>query len=233
VGQVLHKPTWRLVSRFLALTPFMADVLRKSGLPGDRVSIRPSWVPDAGPITAQGTELLFVGRLDEAKGVRLLLEAWRRGGSASGRLLRIAGDGPLRAEVEAAAAAFPESVQFEGWVNSTRVTELMDRSAAVVIPSLCFEGYPLVVAQAFSRGRGVLAVTGGSAGSIVATSAGWTAAPEAADLARVMERISASEVEQQGAAARRRYVVENSPEAGLKSLLDAYGHVIAERRAAR
>jgi glycosyltransferase involved in cell wall biosynthesis len=200
----------------------MAERLAQTGISPDRITIRPSWVPDAGPVTEPGTELLFVGRLDEAKGVRLLLDAWRIAGPGSGRVLRIAGDGPLRAEVEAAAAASCGSIRYEGWVNAARVNELMDQAAAVVVPSLCFEGYPLVVAQAFGRGRGVLTVTGGSAASIVAQGGGWATEPTVISLARAITDLRSSEAGEQGSIGRLRFLSENSPEAGLDSLMHAY-----------
>jgi len=70
IGQVLHRPTWNdEVARYLALTPFMADLLVRTGVPRERITLRPSWAPDPGEPPAPGTDVLYVGRLDEPKGV--------------------------------------------------------------------------------------------------------------------------------------------------------------------
>ena len=86
IGQVVHRRTWRDgVARYLALTPFMRDTLTASGIPAERITIRPTWVPDPGGAGAPGRDVLYVGRLDEAKGIDRLLDAWRLGGRDSGR----------------------------------------------------------------------------------------------------------------------------------------------------
>ena len=92
-----------------------------------------------------GRDVLFVGRLDEAKGVDRLLDAWAVAGSE--RRLVVAGDGPLGDRVR----ADPRVVAL-GQVSPAEVGRAMDDAAYVVVPSRVFEGYPLVVAEAFARG---------------------------------------------------------------------------------
>lgn len=227
-AQALHRGTWKSVSRFIALTPFMADTLVRSGLPGERITLRPSWVPDLGPSVPPGRDVLFVGRVDEPKGVRLLLDAWRLVGPRTGRRLRIAGDGPLLPEVEALAKQAPELVVSEGRVSPARVAQLMDEVGALVVPSLCYEGYPLVIAEAFGRGRAVITVGGGSAGTIVDPSVGWVAEPDSRGLAEVLSDVTDESLTIRGRNARLQYERENSPEAGVASLLEIYRSVGAE-----
>src|SRR6185312_8967573 len=43
-----HRPTWRLVSRYLALTGFMRDQLVAAGIAPDRVTVKPNTIPDPG-----------------------------------------------------------------------------------------------------------------------------------------------------------------------------------------
>ena len=112
LGMVTHRRTWRKgVARYLALTPFMRDMLVTYGLPADRITVRPTWVPDPGSAGDPGRDVLYVGRLDEAKGIDLLLDAWaqaqRRGLHPQQRLV-VAGDGPLREVVSAAAERRPD-----------------------------------------------------------------------------------------------------------------------------
>src|SRR3954454_19543547 len=155
LGMVVHRRTWRDgVARFLALTPFMREMLVATGLPAERITVRPTWVPDPGVAGASAREVLYVGRLDEAKGIDRLLDAWRLGGRDSGRRLTIVGDGPMRTQVEEAVRA-DDRMRWLGQVPSTVVAEALERAAYLVVPSRVFEGYPLAVAEAFGRGRPV------------------------------------------------------------------------------
>jgi len=230
LGMVTHRRTWRKgVARYLALTPFMRDMLVSYGLPADRITIRPTWVPDPGSAGEPGRDVLYVGRLDEPKGIDRLLDAWalaRRGGLHPQQRLVIAGDGPLRNLVTAALDVDP-MVTWLGQVPPERVAQAMGDAAYVVVPSRVFEGYPLAVAEAFGRGRAVLTVSGGSVGSIVGDETGWVVDPSAEGLAQALTSITVEDARSRGAAARTWYEQNNTPAAGLSSLLEVYTAVSA------
>jgi glycosyltransferase involved in cell wall biosynthesis len=225
LGLDFHRRTWREgVDRFLALTPFMRDMLVAGGMPADRITIRPTWVPDPGHEATPGRDVLYVGRLDAAKGVDRLLEAWRLGGRDSGRTLVVAGDGPMAALVEQAAAE-DATVRWRGRLEPAEVSEAMRDAALLVVPSRFFEGFPLVVAEAFGRGRPVLTVSGGSVGTIVDESTGWVVEPTVSALAAALGSVDDDGAAERGRAARASYLENNSPERGLDSLLDVYAKV--------
>jgi glycosyltransferase involved in cell wall biosynthesis len=225
IGQVVHRRTWRDdVARYLALTPFMRDALTTSGISAERITIRPTWVPDPGDAGAPGRDVLYVGRIDEAKGVDRLLDAWRHGGRDSGRSLVVAGDGPLAALVEEAAASDP-TIRWRGRLDRAGVAEAMGDAAYVVVPSRFFEGYPLVVAEAFGRGRAVLTVSGGSVGTIVDDATGWVVDPSVSALATAVGTIADDDAVERGRGARASYEQHSTPERGLATLLDVYAEV--------
>jgi glycosyltransferase involved in cell wall biosynthesis len=224
LGQDLHRRTWnRDVTRFLALTPFMRDQLVATGVPAERITVRPTWVPDPGFAGPPGRDVLYVGRLDQAKGIDRLLDAWQSGGSRSGRTLVVAGDGPLRGRVESATR--DGSVRWLGQVPQDRVAAALAEAAYLVVPSRVFEGYPLAVAEAFARGRPVLTVSGGSVGTIVDDSTGWVTDPTPSALAAAIANIPDDATLRRGAAARAAYERHNTPEQGLDSLLRTYAAV--------
>lgn len=222
LGQVVHRRTWREdVACYLALTPFMRDMLVTTGIPAERITIRPTWVSDPGDAGPPGRDVLYVGRLDEAKGLDRLLDAWRSGGRASGRTLAIVGDGPLAPDVRRASET-DATVRWLGRLTPDQVAEAMAKAAYVVVPSRVFEGYPLVVAEAFARGRGVLTVAGGSVGTIVDDTTGWVVDPTAEGLAGAMASITDDEAARRGRGGRAAYERSSTPEEGLRSLLAAY-----------
>jgi len=228
LGLDLHRRTWSEgVARFLALTGYMRDMLVTTGIPAERITVRPTWVPDPGVSGRPGQDVLYVGRLDEAKGIDRLLDAWRLGGRDSGRRLTVVGDGPFRSRVEEVVRTDPQ-VRWLGQVPRAEVAEAMASAAYLVVPSRVFEGYPLAVAEAFGRGRPVLTVSGGSVGTIVDETTGWVVDPTAEALAAAISGISDGDARRRGASARASYEAHNTPERGLASLLAVYDEVRAE-----
>jgi glycosyltransferase involved in cell wall biosynthesis len=212
----------------LALTPFMRDELVRIGFHPDRITVRPTWVPDPGVAPPGGRDVLYVGRLDEPKGLDRLLDAWEAGGVRSGRTLVVAGDGPLAPRVEAAVRT--GTVRWLGQVPPDAVATAMASSAYVVVPSRVFEGYPLAVAEAFGRGRPVLTVSGGSVGTVVDDSTGWVVEPTVEALAAALAGITDDDAAARGTAARATYQDHNTPEQGLRTLLQVYADVRTSRR---
>jgi peptidoglycan/LPS O-acetylase OafA/YrhL/glycosyltransferase involved in cell wall biosynthesis len=92
---------------------------------------------------AENRTILCIGRLDLEKGVRLLAEAARRLGLG----VTFVGDGPLRAEIEAIPGA-----SVTGWVSPDEVRRHLAQARCLVFPSLWYETYGLVVAEAAARG---------------------------------------------------------------------------------
>ncbi len=100
-------------------------------------------IPYAPPVDAAANDLLVViGRLDAEKGIALAVEAARR----CGLVLTFVGDGPLRADAEAAGA------QVTGWLPLQGVCDVLERARCLVFPSLWYETYGLVVGEAAARG---------------------------------------------------------------------------------
>lgn len=221
LSQALHRRNWGQAERFIALTPFMANLLKEASIPADRITVRPSWVPDNGFAPLSGNDALFIGRLDEAKGVRLLLDAWSSSVNPERRNLHIVGDGPLAPEVISAATQ-DDTIVFHGRLSSAEVLARIERAAFIVVPSIWFEGFPLVVAEAFSKGRPVLVTGEGSVASAVPDQAGWSFRPDVRDLAAKLDGISQHAAAAKSLPARFEFERSNSPVAALRSLTQIY-----------
>ena len=107
---------------------------------------RRDWPP------GQRDVFLFLGALSTHKGLDVLLAAWD---PAMGTLL-IAGDGPMRADVERAAAADP-SVCFLGYLDEAWKQAAFTRAGWLVFPSRRAETFGLACAEALMAGRPVIA----------------------------------------------------------------------------
>jgi glycosyltransferase involved in cell wall biosynthesis len=107
--------------------------------------------------------VLFVGRLVAAKGVREVVEAWRRSGVDLP--LVVAGTGPLRGEVLAQArAGTVPPLEAPGWVDRRRLSVLYRRARALLLPSRWQEPFGITGIEAFSFGVPVVAWESGGVG---------------------------------------------------------------------
>ena len=188
-----HRSTWRSVDLFVAVNATIAEFLvRDLGVESAQVAVRPNSLPDPGPVVPLGTGMLYVGRLEEFKGIPQLMEAWSRG-APPGWMLTIAGDGPLRSQVERFAER-RDDVTYVGAVDREGVQALMDACRVVVIPSVAYESMPMVVVEAFSRGRPILGTGHGALGDLIDSSVGWLCEPTVEGLSDALDRISSGPV---------------------------------------
>lgn len=139
----------------------------RMSLPQDAIDVVYNGValgPPAAPVSGAPVTALFVGRLVEQKNVPVLLRAMRRLQDAGTPLrLRLAGDGPLRGECVAQAAALGITGRVEFLGERADARELMAAADVVVLPSRR-EGLSNVILEAMAAGRPVVASdVGGSA----------------------------------------------------------------------
>jgi glycosyltransferase involved in cell wall biosynthesis len=216
----LHRPTWRSVDGYLALTDAIKDHLIGYGIPPERITVKPNAITDPGPPTPLGTGFLFFsGRLSEEKGVRLLLDAWQRHPDGANGPLRVAGDGDLRPLVESVAARRGD-VEFLGRLDRPGVDAALSATAVVLATPTWHDVLPTVVLEALAAGRPVLGTDLGGVPYEVGD-AGWVVPAEAGALAAALPR-AAAEAAVKAPLARLRYERTFHPDVVTKHLLDTY-----------
>jgi len=112
---------------------------------------------------------LYIGQLEEHKGVLLLIEAFRKINLAAE--LIIAGAGSLDKEVRAAAGR-DGRIKFLGRVSEAEVDKLLTEADCLVYPSLVYENCPNVIQRALAAGLPVIAADLGGAGELLGKNAG-------------------------------------------------------------
>lgn len=222
--------TWeRDVDVVVALTPFAADLLARSGVPADRIVVKANTVDDPGERPRQPSAsrtVLFVGRMTEEKGVLDLMAAWS--GLSGGDLeLVMIGDGPLLDTVRTCAGP---GINVAGREPAAAIAERMVGSRALVLPSRWYEGLPMVLLEAMSAGLGVVVPSHGALSEIGGSGATVFASGDRQDLARALDSLSAdADVDRLGAEARRRYLAHYSPAVGVAQLEAVYQRAIEAR----
>lgn len=147
-------------------------------------------VPREKPPRVDGRDgdFLFVGRLEKLKGVQDLFPVLRAFPQAR---LRIAGTGAYESELRRMASNLP-NVEFLGQVPPSRVPELYREAVAVIVPSLCYEVFPLAAAEALANGVPVAARRIGALAEMVEESGGGLLFESGAECRSAMEQLIAS-----------------------------------------
>ena len=130
------------------------------GVPASRINVLPLFPTlDVGSQRADGSAVLFAGRMTTLKGGDLLVEAVADASRRLGRRvpLVMAGEGPQRCEWTRQAAARGVDVEFTGWVDRARLASVFQRAGVVVIPSLWPEPFGLVGLEAGAMGLPAIA----------------------------------------------------------------------------
>jgi glycosyltransferase involved in cell wall biosynthesis len=227
----VHRPTWKSVDRFIALTGAIADHLRDYGIPDERIVIKPNGIPDPGVATAPGDGFLYAARLSPEKGLGLLLDAWRRHPDGSLGHLRIAGDGELRPLAEATAAERAD-VTYLGVLDRAGMAAAREAAAVVVAVPTWHDVLPTVILEALAGGRPVLGTAVGGIAYLLGVdspqpAAGWIVEPDAAALAAALPTARA-QAHALGRTARERYLSTFHPDVVTRQLIDIYTAVSAD-----
>ncbi len=146
----------------LALVPVCVD--GRLFRPGDRAAAR-----EALGLEVSGRLLLFVGRLERAKGTERLVDALALlAPDAPGLRLVLAGDGSQRRPMEEQARRLGvgDRLVFAGWVDHDALPEWLRAADLLVLPSDA-EGLPTVVVEALSCGTPVVATAVGGVPALV------------------------------------------------------------------
>jgi glycosyltransferase involved in cell wall biosynthesis len=227
--------TWEeQVDLFLVCSEFARKKFVDAGFDEVRIRVKPNFIPsDPGACFAKGKIALYIGRLSEEKGPQLLPRVWS---NLSHTIpLEVVGDGPLRIALEQEFARLrPQTVHFSGWLRPAAAMELLRTARFLIVPSTCYEAFPLAVAEAYACGVPVIAAGHGGLAEIVrdgCTGLHFTPGdPE--DLAAKVEWAwtHPREMETMGWAARVEFDTKYNAGAALKHLEDAYESVLRRRK---
>lgn len=151
----LLKRQIRHVDAFCSPSEFSANKHREYGFP-ENMRVIPSFLRDNGAQQETDQDLipaavhhrpffLYVGRLEIIKGVQDVIPAFLDSPPAD---LLIVGAGNYEAELRAMAGD-SEHIHFVGWKAPETLRDLYAQAIAVIMPSVCYEVFPLVVLEAF------------------------------------------------------------------------------------
>lgn len=138
---------------------------------GGNVFVKPNFVEESVDKRSKPTrkKFVFAGRLEENKGIKLLLERWKK--LPEDFILHIYGEGEFEELVKKASEEY-SNIEFYGFVPREVIAEDMKSSYGLVFPSLLYEGFPMMIAESFSYGCPVISSDIGNQGDIIRASQG-------------------------------------------------------------
>ena len=145
------------VDYFCCLTEFQRQKLIANGYNRDKIWVFPNYVEKVNPAPCDKSRGLFVGyvgRLSKEKGYDMLMGVAQRHPEIEFRMA-----GALRDE---RATTVPDNVILEGLLSPAQLSRFYQEASFIVIPSRCYEGFPVVLLEASSHGRCCIAPNHGA-----------------------------------------------------------------------
>lgn len=161
------------VDAFIAKSDFSRDKHRAFGFPRE-MEVVPYFLPDAPPAADETASphprpyFLFVGRLEKIKGVQDIIPAFA---GDDGPDLLIVGSGDYEADLRQQAAGHPR-IHFTGRLEPEQIAAYYRHARALIVPSLCYETFGIILIEAFRGGTPVIARRIGPFPEIVAKGGG-------------------------------------------------------------
>jgi glycosyltransferase involved in cell wall biosynthesis len=223
------------VDLFLSPSRFTLEKHREMGLDIPIVHL-PYFLPSpngSAPARGEGENengrpyFLFVGRLEKIKGLQTLFPVFRKYGHAD---LLVAGDGDYETTLRAEGARIP-GVKFLGRMSYTVLRRLYRDAIAVIVPSICYEVFGIIIIEAFAERTPVIVRDLGGLAEVVHESGGGIAYRTDAELVEAMEMLQTNprvrrNLGEQGHAA---YLEKWSEEPHLRQYLSLIARIAEER----
>jgi len=231
--------TWsKHVDAFISLTEFQKEKMADAGLLKEKMYVKPPFYVDPPvplPWREREQKVVFIGRLGIEKGVDNLIEAWKLWGRGAPRL-EIIGDGPEKDGLlkSIRGNGVEDKICFTGQLDSSSVRKRLGEARLLVLPSICFEGFPIVIPEAFSLGVPAAVSRLGPLPSIVTEGKnGETFLPrDPVDLHRVLIKMwnSQEKLAEMGKAARKEFDGKYTTDVNYGILMKIYRSAMEKRK---
>ena len=223
---MLHRllRTWHTkVTRYIVLNQLCRDKFIAGGFPFDLLRIKPNFVDSANePEWVHRSGGIFIGRLSEEKGLKVLAEALSQLPDSQ---IDVYGKGDLQTFVEATSC-----FHYKGFHAADELQACLRQAAYLVIPSTGIESFGLVAIEAFAAGTPVIASAhGGLREIVVHGKTGLLVEPgnsEALARAIAFAEDHPDEMKVMGREARQAYLSRYTPDINYRQLMSIYREAI-------
>lgn len=149
----------RYVTKIIVLTQFAKNKMTEAHLPAAKIIVKPnfSFIEEGGVVSKSDNNevyALFIGRLSDEKGIKFLAETLID--IPESLCIKVAGDGPDFESIKKLIAIKNLNMELLGSLDRSALTNVIMKSSLVVIPSQWYEGFPMVILDAYSHAKPVL-----------------------------------------------------------------------------
>ena len=150
----------RNVDMFACITEFQKKKLIEAGYDKNKITVIPNSIDAPCSYTpTSGEYIAYIGRLSYEKGYDLLVEVARKHPEIK---FCFAG-----AQREKNNTEIPKNVEFKGYLQKKELSKFIQESRFIVIPSRCYEGFPMAILEAACHGKPAIAPNHGGFTEII------------------------------------------------------------------
>lgn len=152
---------------YITLTEFNKNKLLSLVKDKSKIYVKPNFVEKRDKVERVLEDyFVYIGRLDDIKGINLLVEAWKE--IDKNIDLYVIGTGPEEEKV----TKFIEennitNIKLLGFMQREEAFEIIQKSRSIIVPSKWYEGFPMTIAESFSLGVPVIGSKVGNIQSII------------------------------------------------------------------
>lgn len=158
---------------YICLTEFnKKKLLEIKQIKKEKIFIKPNFSIDNVNIlknSLRKNQIIYLGRIEEIKGIKLLLETWKIYENQL-PVLKVYGNGPLKEWCEDYIKYYSiKKVILNGFIKHENAIEEISKSIALILPTQVYEGFPMTIVEAFSCSTPVVCSDIGNAGALIET----------------------------------------------------------------
>ena len=214
------------VDGYICLSNFARVKFIEGGLPKEKLFLKPNFLfEDPGYSDNEENYFFFAGRLDETKGVHILIKVIKQ---LPGIKFKVAGEGPYQKKM-----IDINNLEYKGHLIKDKLLQYLKNSVALIFPSVLYETFGLLIIEAFACGKPVIASRLGAMAELVEVGkTGLLFEPGSAkDLELKIKWAveNPEEIKQMGKNARREYEMKYTASKNYSVLMDIYTQVINNR----
>lgn len=217
----------------LTLNEFAKSILVQAGFKDDKIKVRGNSLPDVDKTErADGQHYLFIGRISQEKGLENAIKAFVELPECD---FMIAGTGPLCEELQEKYKDY-RNIKFVGFTDGETKQKLFMHAKAVIIPSIWYENFPMVVIEAFRCGIPVIsnawgAIDGIATNNVNALLAGTESDTEQERIENIINAVKTFENDENfrmrlADNARKTFLEEMETEKSIANLINIYKELI-------
>jgi glycosyltransferase involved in cell wall biosynthesis len=161
IEQNKSRNTWNtLVDQFFCFSAFAKEKFIAAGINEQLLTVKPNFIPEFKfPASPSSKDFyVYIGRLEENKGLKLLAEIAPK----LSLPVKIIGSGVLSNELKSV-----KNLELLGQMSHDQTLQYLFNAKSLLFPSLCYEGMPMTILEAFSTKTPVIASDLGAMKSMI------------------------------------------------------------------